>query len=87
MPQAIHIDGPFSVEPIPHFTVETGESLKQIFNRVGVTARIEEVPAKPRELDSKAERFIAEYEREDPGSVLAVYWRHHSLEAERVRHA
>ena len=82
MPQAIHIDGPLSAEPVDHFSVKPGESLAEVFSRLGVTARIEEVPAKPRKPSPEAERFIRSYQREDAGSVLAVYWRHHSLEAE-----
>lgn len=82
MPQVIHIDSPLSAEPIDHFSVEPGESLQQVFDRLGVTAWIEEVPAKPHKLSPEAERFIVEYEPEEADSVLAVFWRYHSLEAE-----
>jgi hypothetical protein len=82
MPQAIHIDGPLSSEPIEQFVVEPGESLKQVLDRLGVTALIEEVPAKPPRLSPEAAKLIRDYKREEADSVLAVFWRYHSIEAE-----
>jgi hypothetical protein len=82
MPQAIHIDGLLGNEPMRHFDVEPGESLKQVFDRLGVSARFEEVPAKSWKASPEVERFIANYKPEDPDSVLAVFSRYHSLEAE-----
>ena len=35
-----------------------------------------------RELGPEAKAFLSDYEYEDPASVLAVYWRYHSLGAE-----
>jgi hypothetical protein len=82
MPYAIHIDGTLSTEPLRHFDVKAGESLKQVFDRLGVKARVEEVPERPRKLSPEAAEFLHTYEREEADSVLAIYWRHHSLEAE-----
>lgn len=50
--------------------------------RLGVTVRFTTVPDKPRKLSPGAAEFIAAYQREEAGSVLAVFWRYHSLEAE-----
>lgn len=50
-----------------------------------LTQRAEDVPAAPRpprKLSPEAAEFIRTYQREDPSSVLAVFWRYHSLEAE-----
>jgi hypothetical protein len=84
MPTVLHIDG-FSTEPIDHFEVDLGETLGTVLHRMGASYRIEWVPDKPkieRKLGPKAAEFIRDYEREEPDSVLAVYWRYHSLEAE-----
>lgn len=82
MPQAIRIDGPLSSEPIEHFSVEPGESLQQVFDRLGVSARFVEVPEKPWKVSPEVERFIANFKPEEPESVLAVFRRYGSLDAE-----
>ncbi len=83
MPTVIHIDG-LSNEPTSGY-IEPGESLLDLVKRFGGTIRAEYVPEQPRpprKLMRDAEEFIRAYEREDPTSVLAIYWRYHSLEAE-----
>ena len=83
MPQAIHIDG-LSTEPVDHFVVDLGEPLGRVLRRMGATFRIETAPEPSitRKLSSEAATFITKYEREEAESVLAVYGRDHSLEAE-----
>jgi len=81
MPTRLHIDGGrFGL--VDHFKVETGETLGQLAKRLGVTIREEQVEPAPLALSPEAAGFLRSYEYEDPGSVLAIYWRHGSLEAE-----
>jgi len=80
MPHAIHIDG-LGDEPVSGY-IEPGTSLLDLVRRFGGTIRVENVPEKPRELSDEAATFLRDYEREEAGPVLAVFWRYHSLEAE-----
>ena len=91
MPQAIHIDGLGSrfeedfgknAGEVANCVIARDTSLQDLIRRFGGTVRVEQVPDEPRKLDPRAERFLADYEYEEPGSILAVYWRYHSLEAE-----
>jgi hypothetical protein len=84
MPTVLHIDG-LSTEPIKYFEAKMGETLKESLDHLGASYRIERIPDGPktgRKLSREAAEFIRAYEREDPSAALAVYWRHHSLEAE-----
>lgn len=83
MANVLHIDG-LSSEPFSG-VIEPGTSLRELVERFGGTIRVEQVPDRPREpreLSAEAKAFLADYEYEDPGSVLALFWRYHSLEAE-----
>jgi hypothetical protein len=91
MPQAVHISRGYSferdyglnAEKVAHMSMQPGESVIEVMKRLGYgDVRIEPVPAEPRKLPEEAASFIANYDYEDPDSVLAVYWRYHSLEAE-----
>jgi hypothetical protein len=83
MPQVIHIDGlDWRTEARRTFSVEPGTSLGDLFRDLGATVRIEEVEAPPRKLSREAKEFLSAYQAEDRTSVLAICWRHHSLEAE-----
>ena len=83
MPTVLHIDG-LSTEPQPFIAIAPGESLYDLVKRYGGTVRVEQVPDQPkvRELAPEAKAFLTDYEYEESGSVLAVYWRYHSLDAE-----
>lgn len=80
MATVLHIDG-LSGRSRDHY-VKLGQSYLDAFKEMEATVRVEHVPDPPRKLDPRAECFIAEYEREEAGSVLAVFWRYSSLEAE-----
>lgn len=78
------IDG-IGSELIPYMEIAPGESLVDLVGRLGGTIRFENRPdptPSSRRLSPGAAEFIAGFEREDPQSVLAVYWRYHSLDAE-----
>jgi len=85
MATVLHIDG-LSNEPMGHFEVDLGETPPTVLHRMGASYCIEWVPGGPkiitRRLDSRAAEFLRSYEREDPTSVLAIFWRYQSLEAE-----
>jgi len=84
MPTVLHIDD-LSNEPMGHFEVDLGESLVTVLHRMGASYRIEQVPGGPkitRRLDPRAAESLRSYERETPCAVLAVFWRHYSLEVE-----
>jgi hypothetical protein len=59
-----------------------GMTMRDALHKLGATAREVEVPDKPRRLSDDAARFIASYEREESDSVLAVFRRFGSLDAE-----
>jgi hypothetical protein len=80
----LHIDG-LSNEPIPVISIAPGTRLDELVRQFGGTIRVEHVPdapAEPRSLSSEAAKFIQAYGPEEDGAVLAIYWSHHSLEAE-----
>ncbi len=84
MPQDIHIDG-LGTEPLGVTYIEEGASILDLVKRFGGTVRTEYVPEEPRparKLDPRTECLLAEYEPEEADSVLAVFWRYHSLEVE-----
>jgi hypothetical protein len=84
MARVIHVDG-LDSGPLPAFSVAPDESLADVIHRLGGTFRIEHVPDEalpPRKLDEDAARFIAKYEREESESVIAVFRRYGSLDAE-----
>jgi hypothetical protein len=83
MAKVLHIDGPGQV--IDHFSAEPGESIRDVAKRLGVTIRAERIPDGPktgRRLSREAAEFIRDYKPEEADSVLAIYWRYHSLDAE-----
>lgn len=85
MPTILYINDGVSTERMDHFEVKSGESLKEVLDRMGVSYHTEHVPTAaqpPRKLSPGTEEFIRDYKPEDSGSVLAIYWHHHSLEAE-----
>lgn len=84
MPTVLHIDGLHLKPPATAVTIEKGATLAEILNDLGAKWHIEHVPAEEPErlISADAASFIVSYEREDPGSVLAIFWRYHSLEAE-----
>lgn len=81
MTKVLHVRCP-NAEPIGTFTIAPGETLGAVLQRLDCSARVEEIPNRPRKLDKRAADFIASYQREDPASVLAVFRRYGSLEAE-----
>ena len=86
MPTVLHIDGPpaWATER-GTFATQPGETLKEVFDRMGVSYSLERIPDGPRtgrRLSREAAEFIRTYEREDPSAVLAVFWRCHSLKVE-----
>jgi hypothetical protein len=83
MAQVLHVEG-LSNEVVPFFSVAPGESLSDLVHRLGGTCRIGHVQdiERPPTLSPGAAEFIEGYEREEPDSVVAVYWRYGSLEAE-----
>lgn len=78
----LHIDG-LDLES-KGFKIDAGATVFDAIRQLGGTVQIEHAPdgAFERQISADAAAFIASYEREDPGSVLAVFWRYHSLEAE-----
>ncbi len=64
--------------------IKPGTTVFEAIRGLGGTVRVEHVPdeALERTISAEAAAFVASYEREDPSSVLAIYWRYHSLEAE-----
>lgn len=82
MPTVLHIDG-LNLES-KGFEIKPGATAFEAIRDLGGTVRVEHVPyeAFERTISAEAAAFIASYQREDPSAVLAVYWRHHSLEAE-----
>lgn len=91
MPTVIHIgrgdsfqrDFGEDAEQVAQMLMDPGESgLYDAMKRLGYQVKFEQAPDKPRELSDEAKRFIASYQREDPVSVLAVYWRYYSLDAQ-----
>lgn len=84
MPTVLHIDGlPLESEAIK-VSIEPGTTAWDAIREMGGSVRVEHVPdeAFERTISAEAAAFIASYEREDPSSVLAIFWRYHSLEAE-----
>jgi len=83
MPTVLHIDG-HSAGGSSFETdfINPGETAADVLNRLAVKWRLEHIPDPPPVLSQEAEQFIHTYKREDPDSVLAIYWRYHSLEAE-----
>lgn len=81
MVEVLHVEG-LGDEVVPFFSVDPGETLGDVIGRLGGTARIETVPERPPAFSDEARRFIAGYQREDADSVLAVFWRYGSLDAE-----
>jgi hypothetical protein len=61
-----------------------GATLRDVLDQLGAKWHIEREEYEPpeRDLGARAREFLDSYVYEDPGSVLALYWRHHSLEAE-----
>jgi len=87
MPSLIHIEGG-STERLDHFEVKPDETIGQVAERLGLSIREENVePAAPRTLGPEAADLLRSYEYEDPDSVLAIYWRRHSLDAEEFETA
>ncbi len=82
MPTVLHIDG-LDLES-KGIEIKPGATAFEVIRELGGTVRVEHVPydAFERTISAEAAAFIASYKREDPTSVLAVFWRHHSLEAE-----
>ena len=82
MTTVIHIDG-LDCET-ESFAIKPGTSFGGVIRELGGTIRVEHVPAEAfeRPISAEAAAFIASYTRENPASVLAVYWRYHSLDAE-----
>lgn len=74
------------VEPRgPVISIPPGATWSEMLQATGCEARFEYVPdppPAPGKLSDKAAAFIASYEYEEPGSVLAIYWRYGTLEAE-----
>jgi hypothetical protein len=65
-------------------TLEPGTSWGEALDTLGATFHIEHVPedAEERVISVAAAEFLRDYKFEEPGSVLAIYWRYKSLEAE-----
>lgn len=82
MATVLHIDGPGIGQRFGTFSIGAGESTHDVVGRLGVTIRTERVPDPRRKLSPQAAEFIRDYGYEEPDSVLAIYWRHHSLYAE-----
>jgi len=68
----------------PTVTIEAGTSWGRALDKVGASFHIEHVPdeAEERRISAEAAEFLRDYEFEEAGSVLAIFWRYHSLEAE-----
>lgn len=79
----LHIER-VSDEPLDQFEIRDGETLGSVLNRLGAEGvRIDyRVERRASALTPKAAVFVAAYEREDAGSVVAFYWRYGALEAE-----
>jgi hypothetical protein len=78
----VHIDG-LGHEPLGPTYIPAGTSLHGLVQRFGGIVRLEHLPDLPgssRELSDEAREFLRGWEYK--GSALAVFWRHHSLEAE-----
>lgn len=82
MPTVLHIDG-LDLES-RGIEIKPGATVFEAIRELGGTIRVEHVPDEvfERTISAEAAAFIASYKREDAGSVLAVFWRYHSLEAE-----
>jgi hypothetical protein len=82
MPDVLHIDGlDLNAKDI---AIDAGTTTWDALRDLGATVRVEHLPAEEAErtITAEAASFIADYEREEADSVLAVFWRYHSLEAE-----
>lgn len=84
MPTVLHIDG-LSEKRMEYHETTLGETLKESLDRMGASYRLERIPDGPktgRRLSREAAEFIRSYVYEETSSVLAIFWRYHSLEAE-----
>lgn len=61
-----------------------GGTLRDVLDQLGAHWHIEREQYEPKErqISAEAKAFLASYEYEEAGSVLAIFWRYHSLEAE-----
>jgi hypothetical protein len=81
MPTVLHIDG-LDLES-KGIEIKPGAIAFEAIRELGGTVRVEHVPDEglERTISAEAAAFIASYDREDPSSVLAIFWRYHSLHA------
>lgn len=82
MPTVLHIDG-LDMES-KGIEIKPGATVFEAIREPGGTVHVEHVPdeAFERTISAEAAAFVASYEPEDSASVLAIFWRYHSLEAE-----
>ena len=83
--EVLHIDGFDGSAQTPSGVIAIeGGTLRDVLDQLGARWHIEreEYEPKAREISTEAAECIAAYSRRDPDSVLAVFWRHHSLELE-----